>query len=104
MFSKSILIAALLFAASAENAAHADGASVSSGARLAATCAACHGTNGATKGETLPPIAGQPKEALAATLRAFKSGTRQSTIMTQIAKGYTDEQIELLAAYFAARK
>ena len=101
MFSKSIFAAALLFAASA---ARADGPAVSAGARLAATCAACHGTNGATKGETLPPLAGQPKDVLSATLRAFKSGARQSSIMTQIAKGYTDEQIELLAAYFADRK
>jgi cytochrome c553 len=101
MFSKSTLIAAMVFAAGAANA---DGAAVSSGARLAATCAACHGTAGATKGQTLPPLAGQPKEALSATLHAFKSGGRQSTIMTQIAKGYTDEQIELLAAYFAAQK
>ena len=76
----------------------------SAGARLAANCVACHGTNGATKGDTLPPLAGQPQQALSAALHAFKSGARQSTIMTQIAKGYTDEQIELLSAYFAAQK
>jgi sulfide dehydrogenase cytochrome subunit len=74
------------------------------GARLAATCAACHGTAGNTQGSTLPPLAGQPQQTLSATLHAFKSATRQSTIMTQIAKGYTDEQIELLASYFAAQK
>jgi cytochrome c553 len=82
----------------------ADGATVSTAARLAATCAACHGTNGATQGGTLPPLAGQPKQALAAALHDFKSGKRQATIMTQIAKGYSDEQIEQLAAWFAAQK
>jgi cytochrome c553 len=101
MLSKTILIA-LVFAAS--GAARAEGAAIPSAARLAATCAACHGTNGATQGGTLPPLAGQPQQALAAALRDFKAGKRQATIMTQIAKGYTDEQIELLAAWFAAQK
>ena len=83
-------------------------ATISPGARLAATCAACHGTDGATKNApnfaTLPALAGQPRENLAASLRAYKAGTRPATIMTQIAKGYTDEQLELLAAHFAAQK
>jgi sulfide dehydrogenase cytochrome subunit len=87
---------------------HALAATISPSARLAATCAACHGTDGATKNApnfaTLPALAGQPRENLAASLRAYKAGTRPATIMTQIAKGYTDEQIELLAAYFAAQK
>ena len=83
---------------------------ISAGARLAGTCAACHGTAGATAGRNgggsapIPSLAGQSREALSSSLRAFKAGTRQSTIMTQIAKGYTDEQIELLSAYFAAQK
>jgi cytochrome c553 len=76
----------------------------SPGARLAATCAACHGTAGVTKGSTLPPLAGQPQQILSASLHAFKTGKREATIMTQLAKGYTDEQIEQLAAYFAAQK
>ena len=87
---------------------HAIAATISPGARLAATCAACHGTDGATKNAanfaTLPALAGQPRENLAASLRAYKSGARPSTIMTQIATGYTDEQLELMAAYFAAQK
>lgn len=74
------------------------------GARLAATCTGCHGTNGATQGNTLPPLAGQPKEQLLAALKDFKAGKRQATIMTQLAKGYTDEQLETLATYFASQK
>lgn len=74
------------------------------GARLYATCAGCHGTNGGGTGGALPVLAGQSQEALAASLRAFKAGTRQSTIMQQIAKGYSDEQIVLLADFLAAQK
>jgi sulfide dehydrogenase cytochrome subunit len=74
------------------------------GQRLYATCAACHGTNGAGSGAALPVLAGQPKGALAKSLRDFKTGTRPATVMHQIAKGYTDEQIEQIAAYLAMQK
>jgi cytochrome c553 len=100
-----LMLIALLAAASAMAAMAAAAApTISAGARLAATCAACHGTNGDTHGSTLPRLAGQPRQALSASLHAFKTGQRNSTIMTQIAKGYTDEQLDLLAVYFAAQK
>ncbi|QGZ40148.1 cytochrome c553 [Pseudoduganella flava] len=76
----------------------------STGERLAATCTGCHGTNGNPAGTALPALAGQPKEALLASLKAFKEGSRPATIMTQLAKGYTDEQLEQIAAWFAAQK
>ena len=94
----------IVAAFAAPGLARAEGGVIPQGARLAGTCAACHGTNGATRGDTLPPLAGQPKQALSAALHDFKSGKRQATIMTQIAKGYTDEQIEQLAAWFSAQK
>jgi sulfide dehydrogenase cytochrome subunit len=74
------------------------------GQRLAATCAACHGTSGTAAGGALPALAGQPKDALVSIMKAFSAGTRPATIMHQIAKGYSEEQIELLAAYFSAQK
>ncbi len=70
-------------------------------ARLAATCTGCHGTDGHTAGDALPPLAGQPIEALLASLRAFKAGERSATVMTQIAKGYSGEQLERIAGFFA---
>jgi sulfide dehydrogenase cytochrome subunit len=76
----------------------------STGARLAATCTACHGSTGNTAGTALPQLAGQPKETLLANLKAFKDGSRAATIMTQLARGYTDEQLEQIAAWFAAQK
>lgn len=71
---------------------------------LAATCASCHGTDGRSATKEVVPLAGLPKEHIVARMKAFKDGTRPATIMHQLAKGYTDQQIELLAAYFAARK
>jgi sulfide dehydrogenase cytochrome subunit len=70
---------------------------------LAATCANCHNTTGMSITNT-PTIAGQPREVLAKALREFKDGRRPATIMHQLAKGYTDAQLDLLAAHFAAQK
>ena len=69
---------------------------------LAATCANCHGTNGQARGD-MKPLAGLPAAKIVANLADFKSGAQSATIMHQIAKGYTDEQIRLVAAFFAAQ-
>jgi cytochrome subunit of sulfide dehydrogenase len=72
---------------------------------LAATCANCHGTNGkAVEGSSVTSIAGLDRAYIAAQMKAFKTGTRPATVMHQISKGYSDAQIETLAAYFAAQK
>ena len=72
---------------------------------LAATCSNCHGTNGkAVPGAGIDPLAGEPQEKLMKKLREFRAGTRAATIMHQIAKGYSDEQLELVTAWFAAQK
>jgi sulfide dehydrogenase cytochrome subunit len=73
------------------------------GRNLAAACANCHGTNGASV-QVMPVLAGQQKAFLAQQMQDFKAGRRPATIMHQIAKGYSDEQIEALAAYFSAQK
>lgn len=71
---------------------------------LAATCANCHGTNGkAAQGASLPSIAGMPRDYLAAQVKAFKAGTRPATVMHQIAKGYSDAQIDQIAAYLSVQ-
>jgi sulfide dehydrogenase cytochrome subunit len=96
---KPLIFALLVVAASSQ------AATLETGQRLYASCAGCHGTAGADagKGGVLPVLAGQPKDALAASMRGFKAGARPATIMGQIAKGYTDEQIEQIAAWLAAQ-
>ena len=72
---------------------------------LAATCANCHGTNGnAIGGASVVGLAGLGKDHIVTQMQAFKAGTRSATVMHQIAKGYSDAQIEQLAAYFAGQK
>jgi cytochrome c553 len=51
----------------------------------------------------MPALAGRPAAGLLQLLAEFRSGARPSTIMQQIAKGYSDEQLRLIAGYFASR-
>jgi cytochrome c553 len=71
---------------------------------LAANCAQCHGTDGrAVEGSAVPGLAGMPAREFVAQMNAFRSGARPSTVMQQLARGYSDAQIHQLAAYFAAQ-
>ena len=57
------------------------------------------------RGESpLIPLAGLPKDHIATQMRAFRDGKRPATVMHQIAKGYSDPQIDALAAWFSAQK
>jgi len=70
---------------------------------LAYTCAGCHGTNGSSVGPASPTIAGMSADYFVETMLAYKNATRPSTIMTRIAKGYTDEEIQLMADFFSTQ-
>ena len=70
---------------------------------LAATCAGCHGTSGASIGG-IPSLAGMERQVIVGRMREFRSGARPGTVMPQLAKGYSDQQIESIAQWYAARK
>ncbi|MDR7298267.1 cytochrome c553 [Pelomonas aquatica] len=72
------------------------------GRSLAATCANCHGTEGRPRGSTMAPLAGMKAETLLQVLSDFRRGARPGTVMPQIVKGYTEEQLRLVAAHFSA--
>ncbi|MDP1532679.1 MAG: cytochrome C [Rubrivivax sp.] len=90
-------LAALAFAASTASAQD-----LTLARNLAATCANCHGVDGHARGD-MKPLAGVSADKMLAMLADFKSGTQPATIMHQIVKGYRDDQIQLIAAYFAAQ-
>lgn len=72
---------------------------------LAATCAHCHGTDGhAVEGEALIRLAGLNRDYILTQLMAFRTGDRKATIMHQITRGYSEQQLEEVATYFAAQK
>ena len=65
---------------------------------LAATCANCHGTDGqGVINGGMPLINEYTREQILSQVNAFKTGGREGTIMPQLAKGYSDEQLESIA-------
>jgi|APFre7841882630_1041343.scaffolds.fasta_scaffold17163_1 sulfide dehydrogenase cytochrome subunit len=98
----SVVMAATIAALGAVHAT-AQGSDPNFGRNLAATCANCHGPNGVSVGP-VESLAGKPKDEIVRKMQEYKKGTKPATVMTQLAKGYTDEQIDLVAGWFAAQK
>jgi cytochrome c553 len=72
------------------------------GRAKALACQACHGLDGVSKVPDAPNLAGQVEGYLVTQLRAFKSGARKSEAMSVVAATLSDQDIDNLAAYFAA--
>ena len=70
---------------------------------LATNCTGCHGPSGNSSG-AIPTIAGLERAYIVTAMQEFKAGTRQATVMHQHAKGYSDQEIEILAEYFSKQK
>lgn len=99
----ALAVVAVLGAAAGTAQAQAPAPDALLARNLAATCANCHGTNGQARGD-MKPLAGLSADKILAAVADYKSGAQPATIMHQIAKGYTDEQMRLIAGYFAAQK
>ena len=65
------------------------------GRSLAATCANCHGTQGRSRGPAMPPLAGMKADVMLESLADYRRGAQPGTVMPQIVKGYTEEQLRL---------
>jgi len=92
---------------------------------LTDTCVACHGENGNSLGPAIPSLGGMSRNYLLGAMLAFKYGendqlnaaiqsdpdledveafTRTSTIMARIAKGYSDDEIKIIADHFSEQE
>jgi cytochrome subunit of sulfide dehydrogenase len=69
----------------------------------AASCTGCHPAN-ANVDTPVPRLTGRDAAELAAALQAFRSGRRPATVMDRIAKGFSDDEIKLIAAWYAAQR
>ncbi len=69
----------------------------------AAGCANCHGTNGHAE-PGMVALAGLPANVIVQKMQDYKAGRIPATIMHQLSKGYSDDQIQAIATYFAAQK
>lgn len=73
------------------------------GQAKAAACVACHGVDGNSVNPEWPSIAGQHAGYLVKQLQAFKSGARKNDLMTPMALPLSPQDMEDLAAHFAAQ-
>ena len=96
-------VVALVVAIALAPAGLASAEDAPSGAELALSCAACHGTNGHSPG-SIPSIQGKSAAYIEDALNGFKAGARPATVMNRLAKGYSAAEIKALAAYFSAAK
>ncbi|MBN8939666.1 MAG: cytochrome C [Rhizobiales bacterium] len=65
---------------------------------------ACGGCHPASSGGLVPPLAGMPAADISQAMLAFRTGTRPATVMDRIAKGFSEDEIKALAAWFAREK
>jgi len=105
-FTKSALVAAATLALSVPMVASAGG-DIAAGKAKAGSCAGCHGPAGKAMIPTYPNLAGQNKQYLISSLKAYKAKQRtggQAPIMQGQAMALSDADIENLAAYFSSLK
>ena len=68
-----------------------------------AVCATCHGPDGTSVIPANPNLAGQHATYLSNALKAYKSGSRSNPIMTSMVAALSEQDIEDIAAYYAAQ-
>lgn len=100
MPSVVVKTAAVLCMAGAASGASSAQADDTRAAILTNTCFSCHGTDGHSAG-AMPSIDGKSASYLADTLKRFRDGGKQGTVMPRIAKGFTNEEIDALANFFS---
>ena len=103
---RSALLGSLLIATMACGAvgcsSSARAADPAAGKEKAETCAGCHGENGISQTENIPSLAGQQDQFTQWQLVFFRGGARKNELMQPIAAEITNEDVRLLAAYFAS--
>jgi cytochrome c553 len=72
------------------------------GEKRAAACAGCHGAKGISANDSWPNLAGQHAAYLARILGAYKSGDQKDVVMTPMAQGLSDADVQNLATYFGS--
>src|SRR5271169_6039499 len=88
-------LACLLICGSAACAADAPAGALS--------CSGCHPANPKVV-TPVPRLVGQDAAAIITAVQAFRSGARPATVMDRIAKGFSDDEIKAIAAWYAAQR
>ena len=67
----------------------------------ASSCSGCHDAKIASP--SVPPLKGRPAAEIVTAMEAFRTGSREATVMTRIAKGFTDDETRAIAAWLGKR-
>jgi len=82
----------------------ADAGDIAAGKTSAVSCAACHGSAGVSANPEWPNLAGQKEKYLIKQLKGFRDGSRDSALMSPMAKSLSDDDIANISAYYASLK
>jgi len=80
------------------------GGDVAAGKAKSATCAGCHGMNGKSSNPGYPNLAGQKEAYLIKATKDYRDGKRKDPMMSSMASGLSDKDIENLSAFYASVK
>jgi cytochrome subunit of sulfide dehydrogenase len=69
----------------------------------AASCTGCHPAS-ARVTSPVPRLAGLERAAIVRAMQEFRSGQRTATVMDRIAKGFTDDEVQAIAAWYATQR
>ncbi len=71
------------------------------GARLAMSCAGCHGSDGNSPNPKVPSLAGQPADYLSKATLDYRYGLRSNELMRKAIAGLDEAQIAAIAVFFS---
>lgn len=69
----------------------------------AASCSGCHAVRSGVQ-SPIPPVNGRPAAEIVSAMVEFRSGARPSTVMDRIAKGYSPEETQAIAAWLQTQR
>jgi cytochrome c553 len=69
----------------------------------ASACSGCHTTDPRLH-NPVPRLIGRKPADIVTALQDFKAGHRPATVMDRIAKGFSDDEIAAIAAWYGAQR
>lgn len=69
----------------------------------ATSCTGCHPATQSVA-TPVPRLHGRDATQIVTAMTEFRAGKRPTTVMDRIAKGFSDDEIKAIAAWFAAQK
>ncbi len=69
----------------------------------ATSCSGCHPANAGVE-TAVPRLSGRNAAEMVSQMQAFRTGQRPATVMDQIAKGFSDAEVQAIAGWYAEQK